>query len=89
MFSPLKESHNSNKISKDLESQGDQKSPEDQQESGRLTRVRKTTQDKNKKHEACKSQEIFKSPRRLPNPKTPETQESGRLANSKSQNPRG
>ncbi len=33
IFSPLKESHEFNKICKDLKSQDDQKSPEDQQES--------------------------------------------------------
>ena len=54
MFSPLKESHEFNKYVKILRVKMTKKSPEDQQEFGRPTRVRKsnkTTKSKNKKHE--------------------------------------
>ena len=51
MFSPLKESHEFNKYVKILRVKMTKKSPEDQQESGSPTRVRKTTKGKNKKHE--------------------------------------
>ncbi len=47
----MKELHDFYQMCKDFESQDGQKSPEDQQESGRPTRVRKTTKDKNKRHE--------------------------------------
>ena len=42
MFSPLKESHEFNKYVKILRVKMTKKSPEDQKESGRPTRVRKT-----------------------------------------------
>jgi hypothetical protein len=57
IFSPLKESHGFNKYVKILRVKMTKrvrktnKSPEDQQESGSPTRVRKTTKGKNKKHE--------------------------------------
>jgi CHAD domain-containing protein len=57
IFSPLKESHDFNKYVKTLRVKMTKrvrktnKSPEDQQESGSPTRVRKTTKGKNKKHE--------------------------------------
>ena len=55
IFSPLKESHGFNKYVKILRVKMTKrvrktnKSPEDQQESGRPTRIRKTTKDKNKR----------------------------------------
>jgi hypothetical protein len=57
IFSPLKESHDFNKYVKTLRVKmtkrvrKSNKNPEDQQEPGRPTRVRKTTKGKNKKHE--------------------------------------
>ncbi len=51
IFSPLKESHDFNKYVKALRVKMTKKSPEDQQESGRQPRVRKTTKGKNKKQE--------------------------------------
>ncbi len=57
MFSPLKESHEFSKYIKTLRVKMTKrvrktnKSPEDQQESGSPTRVRKTAKGKNKKHE--------------------------------------
>ncbi len=74
------------------------KSPEDQQESGRPTRVRKSNkspedyqgeeQETGRPEETCKSQDVFKSQERLPSPKNPDIQESGGLAPPKSQKPK-
>ncbi len=71
MFSPLKDSHEFNKYVKVLRVKMTKrvrktnKSPEDQQESGRLPRARtrnmKTTKGKNKKHEDCQVLRIQKS----------------------------
>jgi len=99
LFSPLKESHGFNKYVKILRVKMTKKSPEDQQESGRPTRVRKSNkspedyqgqeQETWRPEETCKSQDTFKSQGRLPSPKNPDIQESGGLAPSKSQNPEG
>ncbi len=66
------------------------KSPEDQQESGRLPRTRSYKRHEDPKDyegsrnqetkDTCKSQEVRKSQRRLPSLKNPEPKESGRLA---------
>jgi hypothetical protein len=106
MFSPLKESHKFNKYVKILRVKMTKrvrktnKSPEDQQESGRPTRVRKSNKSPEDQQEQeqenmktkgnlQESSQVFKSQGRLPSPKNPEVQESGGLAPSKSQNPRG
>jgi len=70
IFSPLKESHGFNKYVKILRVKMTKrvrktnKSPEDQQESGRPTRVRKTAKGKNKKHgDQRKPTRVRRSPR--------------------------
>ncbi len=97
MFSPLKESHEFSKYIKALRVKMTKrvrktnKSPEDQQESGSPTRVRKTAKGKNKKHEDQRKPARVRMPSRIqmPSPKNPDIQESGGLAPPKSQNPRG
>jgi hypothetical protein len=67
----LKESHDFNKYVKTLRVkmakrvQKTNKSPEDQQESGRLTRVRKTTKNKNKRHEDPRTPERVRKSARV------------------------
>ncbi len=78
MFSPLKEAHGFNKYVKILRVKMTKrvrktnKSPEDQQESGRLTRVRKTN----------KSPEVQQEPGRLPRTRTRNMKTKGNLQES-------